>query len=130
MKFMKRIICLFLLAGYFSYSQPYKIENDELKGNVKSLELFNFTNNNTEELIEYKTYDEKGRVLVSEVFNSYYIGFSKIKERNQYLDNQIITEFCDSCDDLDKAFADFSVRENQKLRYKGDLTPNPSVTHK
>lgn len=114
---MKKIIYLFLLTGYFGYSQPYKIENDELKGNVKSLELFNFTNNNTEELIEYKTFDKKGRILVSIVVDSYYIGFSKSKERNQYSDNQIITEYCDSCDDLDKAFANFSIKENKKYQY-------------
>lgn len=125
---MKRIICLFLLIGYFGYSQPYKVENDDLKGNVQSLELLVSDRYNTDKLVEHKIFDKKGRILMSKIYNVQPIRI-KSNERNQYSDNQIITDFCE-CDDLDKAFADFSDKGNQKFPYKGYSTGSPNTTYK
>ncbi|PZO30723.1 MAG: hypothetical protein DCF13_02480 [Flavobacteriaceae bacterium] len=124
---MKKIIYLFLLTGYFGYSQDYKFENDELKGNVQFLELLVSDKYNTDRLIEYKTFDKKGRILISKRYDGKYI---RENESNQYFENQIITEFCDSCKDLDKVFADFSDKGSQKSPYKGYATADPSRTYK
>lgn len=124
---MKKIVYLFLFLGYFAFSQEYKLENDELKGNIKSLELFIVRNNDIEIPIEIKNYDSKGRILLSK---TYYNGRINTTERNQYSKNQIITELCDYCDDLDKEFANFSIKENQKNPYKGYVTAEPRRTFK
>ena len=125
---MKKLIFLFFLSGYFGFSQSYKIENDELKGKVKSLELLVSDRYNTDKLVEHKTFDEKGRTLTSK---TYYGHSDRIRsnERNKYSDNQIITEICD-CKDLDKAFANFSDKGNQKFPYKGYGTNSPNKTFK
>jgi len=128
---MKKFIGILLLSGYFGFSQPFKVENDELKGKVKSLELFvlkDLSKNDIEKLLEHKTFDEKGRTLTSKTYEGH---FDRIRsnERNKYLDNQIITEICD-CKDLDKAFANFSDKGNQKFPYKGYGTNSPNKTFK
>jgi len=125
---MEKLIFLFLFSGYFGFSQSYKIENDELKGKVKSLELFVSDRYNTDKLLEHKTFDEKGRTLTSKTFYDYSDRI-RSNERNQYSDNQIIIEICD-CKDLDKAFANFSDKENQKFPYKGYGTNSPNKTFK
>jgi hypothetical protein len=118
---------LFLILGFYSYSQEYKIENEELKSSVKSLDLFSVSDAKKEIPIELKTFDSKGRISVSK---TYYDGRINTTERNQYLNNQIIRELCDYCDDIDKAFANFSIKENQKSPYSGYVTTDPKRTFK
>lgn len=127
---MKKFIGILLLSGYFGFSQPFKVENDILKGSVKSLELFVLRDlpKNDEKLLEHKTFDEKGRTLISKTFDDYSDRI-RSNERNQYSDNQIITEICD-CKDLNKAFANFSDKGNQKFPYKGYGTNSPNRTFK
>lgn len=124
---MKKTVYLFLFLGHFAFSQEYKLEKEELKGNIKSLELFIVGNNATEIPIEIKNYDTKGRILLSK---TYYDGRLNTTERNQYLKNQIITELCDYCTDLDQEFANFSIKENQKNPYSGYATADPRRTFK
>ena len=127
---IKKLIWLFLFVGCFGYSQPYKFENDELKGNVQSLELFILKNNNPEKLVEHKTFDKKGRILTSKTYD--FDGkWIRSNERNQYSDNQIITTFCE-CEDLDKAFANFYKKGVIKNEESSDgiivyATNNPPI---
>ena len=123
---MKKIVYLFLFCGYFAFSQEYKIENEELKGNIKTSHLSLLEKDNVIP-VEIKNYDKKGRIILLKTF---YNGKIATTERNQYLDGQIITEVCDYCDDLDKAFANFSIKEDEKSPYKGFVTNNPRRTFK
>lgn len=124
---MKKIFHLFLFLGYFAFSQEYKIENEKLKGNISSLNLFALENNDVEIPVKINSYDKKGRILVSKI---YYNGRINSTERNEYSKNQIVTEICDYCNDLDKIFANFSIKENQKYPYKGYGTNDPKRTLK
>lgn len=124
---MKKIIFLFLLTGYFGYSQEYRFENDELKGDVQFLELLVSDKYNADKLVEYKTFDKKGRILTSKKYDGKYV---RENEKNEYFGNQIITEFCDSCKDLDNIFANFSDKGSQKSPYKGYATADPSRINK
>jgi len=123
---LKRIIYLILLIGYFSFSQDYVVPNEQLKGNIKSINIFKLENNK-EIPVELKNFDTKGRVLL---LKTYYDGRLHTTERNQYNNNQIITEFCDYCDDIEKEFLNFSIKENQKNPYSGYATADPRRTFK
>lgn len=84
---------------------------------------------NTDEKVplEIKNFDNKGRLLESKTF---YDGRLNTNERTTYQGKIITTELCDYCSDLDKAFADFSIKENQKNPYAAYATDNPRRTIK
>ncbi|MCX8533768.1 hypothetical protein [Chryseobacterium luquanense] len=125
---MKKLNYLFLLIGFFSSAQNYIVENEKLKGNVKSIDLFIIEYGNKEKPVELKTFDIKGRPLVVKKYSD---GYFRSEERNEYKPNQIITTLCESCgDNFDQYFSKFSIKENQKYPYSGYLTNDPSVKRK
>lgn len=124
---MKKILFLFILNFYFGFSQEYIVEDEVLKGKPKSIELTVSSENSSEIPIESKTFDEKGRIIL---FKKFYNNRIDTQERTKHTKNQIITELCDGCNDLDKEFAEFSIKENQKNPYSGYLTADPRRTFK
>lgn len=124
---MKKILFLFFLTFYNGFSQEYILEDEVLKGKPKSIELTVSSENSNEIPIESKTFDEKGRIIL---FKKFYNNSIHTQERTKYTKNQIITELCDGCNDLDKEFAEFSIKENQKNPYSGYLTADPRRTFK
>lgn len=117
------IIFFIVVSGF---TQEYKMVSEELKGPVKSVEII-MLNTDKKVPLEIKNFDSKGRLLESKTF---YDGRLQTNQRNTYQNNTIISEFCDNCDDLDKAFANFVIKENQKNPYSGYATSNPIKTTK
>jgi len=125
---MKKLNYLFLLIGFFGSSQNYIVENEKLKGNIKSIDLFIIEYGNKEKPVDLRTFDSKGRPLIVKKYNDRYL---RSEERNEYLPNQIITTLCESCgDQFDHHFSEFSIKENQKYPYSGYATNDPSVRNK
>ena len=123
----KSIQYLFFIFANLAFGQEYKMAPQELKGKVKSVETVLLSNNNQQIPQELKSFDRKGRLLESK---TYYDGRLNTYERSVFRGNTITTELCDYCDDLDKAFANFSIKENQKDPYSGYLTNDPTRTFK
>lgn len=124
---MNKLLWIVLFFWSFGFSQEYKLENEVLKGKIKSIELTVTKDKAKETTIEQTLFDSKGRVIQ---FKTYYDNRINTFERNEYAKNQIITDLCDYCDDLDKAFAYFSIKENQKNPYTGYVTADPKRTFK
>lgn len=126
---MKSFGYLFLFLTNLCIAQEYKwFEQDlALKGNISSEEIFLFITDGKQIPVEFRFYDKTGRELLSK---TYYDGRINTHIRHQYSKNQITTELCDYCEDLDKTFAQFSIKENQKYPYKGYVTDDPKRTLK
>ncbi|MFN3639429.1 MAG: hypothetical protein ACK4UK_00790 [Flavobacterium sp.] len=110
-------------------AQEYKwFEQDlALKGNISSVGIFLLTKDEKQIPMEFRSFEKTGRELLSK---TYYNGRINTHIRHQYSKNQIATELCDYCEDLDKTFAKFSIKENQKYPYKGYVTDDPKRTLK
>lgn len=119
----KLLLHFFLLFTFHGFAQEYKMVSEELKGAVKSLEIFIITDSGKKTLMELKNFDSKRRLLESKTF---YDGRLQSNERSTYQNNTITSEFCDNCNDLVKAFAEFVIKENQKNPYSGSVTIDPS----
>lgn len=123
-----RTVCfLFYLVGFFSIAQIYNDENPKLKGKIKSVDLSVTEYRQNEKPFEHQSFDIKGRILLEKKYSD---GRLRTEERNEYQPNQIITTFCESCDDFDKVFSKFSIKENQKYPYSGYATNSSSVKRK
>lgn len=118
---------LFLIITFAGFSQEYKIAPQELKGKVKSVEAVLLSNNNQQIPQELKIFDNKGRLIESKIF---YDGRINTFERSIYQGNIIVTDLCDYCTDLDKAFVNFKIKENLKNPYSGYATAEPRRTHR
>ncbi|MFN3756044.1 MAG: hypothetical protein ACK4RM_03740 [Flavobacterium sp.] len=110
-------------------AQEYKwFEQDlALKGNISSVGIFLLTTDEKQIPMEFRSFEKTGRELLSK---TYYNGRINTHIRHQYSKNQIATELCDYCEDLDKTFAQFSIKENQKYPYMGYVTDDPKRTLK
>ncbi|KFF08625.1 hypothetical protein [Chryseobacterium luteum] len=127
-KLITKLNYLFILIGFFGSAQNYIVENEKLKGNIKSIDLFIIEHGNKEKPVDLQTFDSKGRPLIVKKYND---GYLRSEERNEYLPNQIITTLCQSCgDNFDSYFSKFSIKENQKHPYSGYGTNDPSVKRK
>jgi hypothetical protein len=126
---MKSFGYLLLFLTNLCIAQEYKwFEQDlALKGNISSEGIFLFITDDKQIPMEFRSYDKTGRELLSK---TYYDGRINTLIRHQYSKNQITTELCDYCVDLDKTFAQFSIKENQKYPYKGYVTDDPRRTLK
>lgn len=119
-----RTVCfLFYLVGFFSIAQIYNDENPKLKGKIKSVDLSVTEYRQNEKPLEHQSFDVKGRILVEKKYSD---GRLINEERNEYQPNQIITTSCQYCNDFDKTFSRFSIKENQKYPYSGYVTNSPS----
>lgn len=114
---------LFCVIGSIGFAQIYNDENPKLKGKTKSVDLSVIEYRQNEKFLEKQTFDVKGRILVEKKYSD---GQLRSEERNEYQPNQIITTTCQSCNDFDKIFSQFSIRENQKYPYSGYVTNSPS----
>ncbi|WP_333693311.1 hypothetical protein [Flavobacterium sp.] len=124
---MNKLYWIIVFFGSYGFCQEYKLENEVLKGKIKSIELSVSKENTAQTPIEHILFDTKGRIIQSKTFFNQRL---HTFERNQYIKNQIVTDLCDYCDDLDKEFAHFSIKENQKNPYTGYATAEPRRTHK
>jgi hypothetical protein len=126
---MKPFGYLLLFLTNLCNAQEYKwFEQDlALKGNISSEEIFLFITDDKQIPMEFRSYDQTGRELLSK---TYINGRINTHIRHRYSKNQITTELCDYCEDLDKTFAQFSIKENQKYPYKGYVTDDPKRTLK
>lgn len=123
---IRKLNIIFLLIGLLSNAQIYNTENGKIKGKVKSIDL-SVIEYDREKFLEQQTFDIKGRTLV---LKSFYDGHLGREERNEYKSNQIITTICESCNDFDKAFSKFSLKENQKHTYSGYVTNTSGIQQK
>ena len=114
---------LFCLSGFIVFAQIYNDENPKLKGKTKSVDLSIIEYGQNEKFLEKQTFDVKGRILVEKKYSD---GRLRYEKRNEYQLNQIITTTCQSCNDFDKTFSQFSIKENQKYPYSGYVTDSPS----
>lgn len=127
-KLLLKLNFIFFLIGYFSSAQDYIVENDKLKGKIKSINLFIIEYGNKEKPVEQQTFDAKGRPLITKKYSE---GYLRSEERNQYNPNQIITTLCESCgENLDRYFSEFSIKGNEKDPYAGYGTNDPSARTK
>lgn len=127
-KLLLKLNFIFFLIGFLSSAQDYIVDNDKLKGNVKSIDIFIIEYGNKEKPVEQQTFDIKGRPLITKKYSE---GYLRSEERNQYNPNQIITTLCESCgENPDRYFSEFLIKENQKDPYSGYGTNDPSARTK
>lgn len=125
---IKKLSFLFCLIGFLGTAQIYKIENEKLKGKIKSLALYSTENSSKEKLVEQQIFNTKGRLLNSKKYSEFDRGDKvRLEERNEYQPNLIITTICENCSDFDKVFAEFSKKDNQKYPYSGYGTNKPDI---
>jgi hypothetical protein len=84
---------LLLFFGFLGNAQEHKMVSEELKGNVKSIEIFIVSENDKKTQLEVKNFDNKGRILT---YKTFYNGRLNLNERRTYQNNTITTELCDN----------------------------------